>query len=87
MRRTLLSFAAGLALLTANSAVAGENAEAAKRADDDKIICKSQLFVGSRISQRICMRRSEWEAARTNAQKAMDERGKVMKPLPVPDGG
>jgi hypothetical protein len=55
---------------------------------DQKIVCKSERFVGSKISQRICKTRAEWDFARRQAQELLDERqGQSTMTTPRPDGG
>ena len=43
--------------------------------DGDKIVCKSQKFVGTNIRERICKKKSEWDQGKYDAQRAMERRG------------
>ena len=45
-------------------------------AKKERMICKSDKFVGSHLSQRICKTESEWEIGKKNAQDALDARGR-----------
>jgi hypothetical protein len=67
---------AGAVLLAACSSSApvgsgGEVAAAEDAADPRK--CKYVTPIGSRIGQRVCMKRSEWERMAENARKATKE--------------
>jgi hypothetical protein len=42
----------------------------------EKMICKSESFVGSRVPKRICMTESEWQAGRQGAKDTMDAIGR-----------
>jgi hypothetical protein len=63
------------------AAAADPAAVAAQEATDppakkERVICKSQKFVGSNLSQRICKTETEWRVGREDAQRALDERGR-----------
>ena len=61
-----------LAAAAANSGAATQVAQAIPpQADGDRIVCKSERFVGSHRSQRICKSKSEWETGKKNAQEAL----------------
>jgi hypothetical protein len=45
-----------------------------KKGSGTEIVCKHERFVGSKISKRICMSRSEWDLGRAKAREIMDER-------------
>lgn len=49
--------------------------EPAEVSDGNKIVCKSQKFVGTNIRERICKKKSEWDEAKSAAQRAMEKRG------------
>ena len=72
-----------LALLAA--AAAASNASAAPvsqepiKAVEDRVVCKSERFVGSHRTQRICKPKSEWDTARKDAKEAM-ERMRLVNP-------
>ena len=87
-------------MLMAAAAAAGaaEAPEAAPvKKDEDKVVCKSERFVGSHVSQRICKPRSEWETGRKSAKDALQkmkmvniakrgEGGDAMPPSPAQKG-
>ena len=60
-----------LAAAAANAA-AGQAPQPKKVADQDRIVCKSERFVGSHLSQRICKTKMEWETARKQSKEFMD---------------
>ena len=65
-----------LLMLIAAAAAVGtaEAPEAAPvKKDADKIVCKSERFVGSHVSERICKPKSEWETGRKNAKDALNK--------------
>lgn len=63
---------------------AQEAEEAAREAEEERVICRREHVVGSNRPQRICMTRREWNAVRETSQDAMRqmERGSA-QPLPV----
>ncbi|QNM83696.1 hypothetical protein H8M03_05075 [Sphingomonas sabuli] len=70
MRNVILTIAA-LPLL-ATAAVAAQS-EPQKAVDDgDKVVCKSESFVGSHVRKRICKTKREWTEGSENAQDALD---------------
>jgi hypothetical protein len=38
----------------------------------DKLICKSELFLGSRIPKRTCMTREQWDQQARDSQEQME---------------
>jgi hypothetical protein len=77
-------------LLTAPANASDEPNEKKKADDGDKVICKVDKTTGSAISERICKKRSAWQAERDNAKKYLDEsRYKDFDPskLPARPGG
>lgn len=52
-------------------------------------MCKTERFVGSRISSRVCKTRAEWEEGRKRAKEALDhERDKTQyEGLKTPGAG
>jgi len=38
----------------------------------EKVVCKTERFVGSRISTRVCKTRAEWDEGRKRALEALD---------------
>ncbi len=71
-----------LFMLIAAAAAAGTaQAPQAVSAKDDseKIVCKSERFVGSHLSERVCKTRGEWEAGRKSSKDALNK-FKMVKP-------
>ena len=64
-----------LAAATANTASTATPATA-EPAKKERMICKTDKFVGSHISRRICKTESEWQLAKRRAQDALDDRGR-----------
>ena len=62
-----------LCLLSAPAAASEDPNEKQKADDGDKVICKVDKSTGSAISERICKKRSAWQAERDNAKKYLDE--------------
>ena len=48
----------------------------ATKAKPDKMICKTDSFVGSKIPRRICKTRSEWDQGREGAKDTMNNIGR-----------
>lgn len=42
----------------------------------EKVICKSETFVGSHVSKRICKTESEWRIGKENAKNTLDSVGR-----------
>ena len=67
-------------LVSAAVAQAGVPASAAATpaatAKADKVICKSDSFVGSKISRRICKTQSEWDQGREGAKDTLNKIGR-----------
>jgi len=66
-------------ILCATLAILSTAAAAADKPDPnkpvnpgDKIICKSEMFVGSMIPKRVCMTRSQWERGAEDAKDAIE---------------
>lgn len=74
-----------IAAAAAGSAGAADvNPPTRVKSDQDKMVCKSERFVGSNMSTRICKPRSEWDQAKKDAQKALDRRLlRVDRPPPI----
>jgi hypothetical protein len=47
-------------------------AEEKPKKDSEKIVCKSERFVGSHMSTRVCKTRSEWTDGKRKAIEALD---------------
>ena len=78
-----------LFMLIAAAAVAGaaEAPDAAPvKKDQDKVVCKSERFVGSHLSERVCKPRSEWETGKKNAKDAFNK-FKMVNPAKRGEGG
>src|SRR3954447_14704373 len=53
---------------------AGVAAAASRNKDDGQnIVCKSQQFVGSHLSERVCKTRSEWANGSTRDKRWLDQ--------------
>ena len=75
-----------MAAAAANAAATGQVAPPPKVADGDRIVCKSQRFVGSHLGQRVCKPKSDWDAGRKDAKDALDQRQlRVNKPEEGPN--
>lgn len=86
MRRLLVL---GALLLASSPALSGPQPVASKPPKDpgDKVICISETMVGSRLSNRICRKKSEWDAAREAGKRLLDRRnGELRAPTPVGPG-
>ena len=88
MRIRGLITAAVAAAICGSAAVAADPAPAPKEDPSKKIVCKTERFVGSRISNRICKTRAEWEQGKADAKDALDRslRGPGRDPTPVTGG-
>ena len=79
--RGILSLIVAAAVLPAAPAIAGDK----KPKDPNEIVCKSERFVGSNRSTRICRSRADWENSRTDSQQALDS--KMMRVVQKKTGG
>ena len=61
-----------MAAMLAQSAPAA--AQPAADPDGEKIVCKSQKFVGTNIRERICKKKSEWDQGSYAARSALEGR-------------
>lgn len=77
-----------LAFSVAASAMAAPayGAKPAQGDEDGKVICKSERFVGSNRSQRVCMTRAEWDHLRRKAKDYLDH-GRNSAEVKAPPGG
>ena len=87
----ILTFAAALAL---SAASAPASAEAAKPADapaaqgqvgaaagrKDRMVCKTEALIGSRVPKRVCATPAEWEARRREDREQLDAMQRASKP-------
>lgn len=64
------------------------DASAAARANavGDKIVCKSERFVGSNMSSRICKTRREWQITRNQTREFLDTE-RISRGMCVGDNG
>ncbi len=62
-----------MVIAAAAAGVAEAPQAASVKKDEDKVVCKSERFVGSHVSQRICKPKSEWETGRKNAKDALNK--------------
>lgn len=69
----LIVLALGVAL--ASPALAADTPEAAPADSKDKVICRKERPTGSRIPEKICMTKAQWEAATDATQDALRARG------------
>ena len=88
MRIQLLGSAVvALSLVAAGPSFANPSAGAPKKADpSEKVICKSEGSVGSRIRERIGKTRAEWDLNRTTAREALDSMPKEQYQAPPSAG-
>jgi hypothetical protein len=54
---------------SANETTAAEKAAKAK----EKVVCKTERYVGSHIPSRICKTKAEWEQAKIDAKRSLDD--------------
>lgn len=92
MKASVYTCAAALSLI-ATPALAGDNAApAAEQPKPEKLICKRDSTVGTRLSQSICLTRSQWRARdralEQNKNNLVDKmNGAAATPLPNGSGG
>jgi len=80
--RTLVTIALGV-MISSGPALAGEKVEDPSQ----KMVCKTERFVGSNISSRICKTRAEWDLARKQAKELLDLKRGLRVDKPKPGGG
>jgi Spy/CpxP family protein refolding chaperone len=75
------------------AALIGTSAAAADKPDaknpvnpGDKIICKSDTFVGSKIPKRVCLTRSQWEQGEQDGKDALDSQRRRYEKSLAPTG-
>jgi hypothetical protein len=73
MRNSAISAGAIAAMLIASPAFADDTAPP-KKDKSQQIVCKTDQYVGSHISQRICKTRAEWDEAAKQSQQFLDQR-------------
>lgn len=87
--RTLLGFVAVVALIATNASAGADPPPAEKKPIDpqQKIICKTEDFVGSLIPRRICKTRSDWDEGAIDAKAALDQQRLKTNPVKLSGGG
>ena len=68
-----------IAAAAAASNVAATSAAPAPTKVQDRVVCKSERFIGSHRTQRICKPKSEWDTGRKDAKEAL-ERMRLVNP-------
>ena len=80
----MISLAFAIALLAAGGEPAAPTGAAATvkdaKASPTDVICKREAVLGSRMKERVCMTRAEWDQRRADA-RADVEKGQSVKPL------
>jgi hypothetical protein len=75
-------------LISSGPALAGDKDSEKTQDPSQKIVCKSERFVGSNLSTRICKTRAEWDLAKKESQELLDRRdGEMRAPKPHGNGG
>lgn len=75
-----------IAAVAAGAAATAGTTQAPVKADGDRIVCKSERFVGSHLSERICKPKSEWETGKKSAKDALNKL-KLVNPAERNEGG
>ena len=75
MRLMLIMATAAIAISSAGAAAFAQSASAAAPKPDDgqKIVCKSQRFIGSHMSERVCKPRSDWAEGTERTKRWLDK--------------
>ena len=60
-------------VLLSAPALAAQSSSTPKAKDPDKIVCKVDRTTGSSISERVCKKRSVWEAEKVSAREHLDQ--------------
>ena len=79
MRIESLGFALVLSSLISGAAVANPAGKAKKSDPNTDTVCKTQSFVGSRIPERICKTRGEWDQGRKDAQEIVETKARSLE--------
>lgn len=73
MRIAAIAFATLVIAAPATAQTAVSAAEAARAAEEDRVVCKSQKATGTRFEKKTCMTVKQWEAMREqNRRDAKD---------------
>lgn len=75
--RSLVFFGTAAAVLMAGPALAGEEKPA-----KEKMVCKTERFVGTHMSERICKPKEEWDNAKKRSQDILDRKRQLKVNLP-----
>lgn len=65
---------AASASVSATEGTASDSAQPVKSAAADPRVCKRVKATGTRITQRVCMKQSEWDSIAENAKRSMEDR-------------
>ena len=77
----------GPAFAAQSGPAATSQPEKPKKDPGQKVVCKTEEFVGSMIPRRICKTRAEWEAGEFDAKQALDrQRTGDPRVQPLPGG-
>ena len=70
----MISLAFAVVLAAAAADPAAQKAEPAKveKADKDRMVCKKEPVLGSRMKQRICMTQDQWDQRKNDARDDLD---------------
>lgn len=87
--RTFLGFVAIVGLIGTNAGAAVDPPPAAKKPIDpqQKIVCKTEDFVGSIIPRRICKTKADWDEGAIDAKAALDQQRLETNPAKLSGGG
>jgi hypothetical protein len=64
--------AADPATTTATTPAAASPAKTDKASDPNKIVCRKEAVLGSRMPSRTCMTQGEWDARKTQSRDELD---------------
>jgi hypothetical protein len=76
MRIPTLCVLFGAAVISTGAAHANDSASETAEATakpKEKMVCKTERFVGSNIPSRVCRTKAEWEQAKINAKRSLDD--------------
>jgi len=70
----------------ASAAIAGDTPKPTKVADPNKIVCRTEEVVGSKIPKRVCLTRQQWDKIKDDAKDALNERSLRRGEKGIPGG-
>lgn len=70
----------------ASAAIAGDNPQPKRIADPNKIVCRTEEVVGSKIPKRICLTRQQWDKIKDDARDALNDRSLRQGEKSIPGG-